>query len=45
VKLEGQESLGRPRNWWDDNIKVYLGETEWEGVNWIHLAEYRGQLH
>jgi hypothetical protein len=23
---------------WEDNIRMYLRETEWEGVDWIHLA-------
>jgi hypothetical protein len=31
---------GRPRFSWE-NIKMYLNETEFEGVDWIHLTENR----
>jgi hypothetical protein len=24
-----------------NNIKMDLEETGWEGINWIHLAQYR----
>jgi hypothetical protein len=37
-KHEGKRPLGRPRRRWEDNIKMDLGETEWEVVNWIHVA-------
>jgi hypothetical protein len=23
---------------WEDNIKIYLKEMSWEGVDWINLA-------
>jgi hypothetical protein len=29
---------------WEDNIKIYLKEIEWEGVHWIHLAQDRDQF-
>jgi len=32
--------LGDPPRKWADNIKMYLEETECEGVDWIHLAHY-----
>jgi len=37
------KQLGRPRRRWEDtpNIKIDLKEIEYEGVDWIHLAEYR----
>jgi hypothetical protein len=28
----------------EGNIRMDLGETEWEGVDWIHLAQDRDQL-
>jgi hypothetical protein len=37
-KTEGKRSLGRPRCRWEDNIKVYLREIGWAGVDWIDLA-------
>jgi hypothetical protein len=43
VKLEGKRPLGRPRLKWVDNIKMDLRETEWNGMNWINLAQYRNQ--
>jgi hypothetical protein len=30
---EGNRSLGRPRLIWEDNIRVDLKETGWEGVD------------
>jgi hypothetical protein len=26
---------------WEDNIKMDLKDTEWEGVDWMHLAQER----
>jgi hypothetical protein len=40
-KPEGKRSFGRPRRRWEDNSKMDLGETEWEVVDSIHLAQYR----
>jgi hypothetical protein len=39
----GMRPLGRPRRRWKDNIRNDLGEIEWEGVDWIHLAQDRDQ--
>jgi hypothetical protein len=36
---EGRRLLGRPRRRWEDNIKIDLGETGFEDVDWIHLAQ------
>jgi hypothetical protein len=33
--------LGRPRRRWVDNIKIYLSEIGWDGINWIDLAQDR----
>jgi hypothetical protein len=37
-KSEGKRSLGRPRHRWMDNIKIYLGEIGWGGVNVVWLG-------
>jgi len=41
VKSEGKRQLGRPKHSWEDNIKVYTPEVNWEDVNWIYLAQDR----
>jgi len=28
---------------WEDNIRMDLKEVGWEGVDWIHLAQKRGE--
>jgi hypothetical protein len=38
-KPEGKRPLGRPRRRWVDNIKMDLREVEWDGRNWIDLAQ------
>jgi hypothetical protein len=42
-KPEGKRALRRPQGKWEDNIKMYLRETGWEVVDWIHLAQNRDQ--
>jgi hypothetical protein len=42
-KPKGNRSLGRPRRRWVDNIKMDLGEIEWDGVDWIELGQDRDQ--
>jgi hypothetical protein len=43
-KSEGNTSLGRSRRRrWVDNIKIDLIEIEWDGVDWIDLAQDRDQ--
>jgi hypothetical protein len=37
-KPEGRRPLGRARLRWVDNIKMDLGETGLDGVDWIGLA-------
>jgi hypothetical protein len=37
-KPEGKRPLGRPRRW-VDNIRMDLGEAEWDDVDWIDLAQ------
>jgi hypothetical protein len=38
-KPEGRRSLGRPRRRWVGNIKLGLREIEWDGMDWIDLAQ------
>ena len=38
-KPEGKRPLGRPRRRWEDNIKMYLQEVGYGGMDWIGLAE------
>jgi hypothetical protein len=38
-KPKWRRQLGRPRNRWEDNIKMHLRETGIGGVDWSHLAQ------
>jgi hypothetical protein len=38
-KPEGKRPLERPRHRWVDNIKIYLREIRWSGVDWIDMAQ------
>jgi hypothetical protein len=40
---ERKRPLGRPRRRWVDNIKMYLRELGWDGMDWIELALDRDQ--
>jgi hypothetical protein len=40
---EGNRPLGRPRRRWVDNITMDLREIEWDGRDWIDVAEDRDQ--
>jgi hypothetical protein len=42
-KPEEKRLLGRSRRRWVDNIKMYLREIGWGGMNWIDLAQDRAQ--
>jgi hypothetical protein len=42
-KREGKRPLGRRRRRWADNIKIDLRQIEWDGVDWIDLAQDRDQ--
>jgi len=42
-KSEGKKPLRRPRHTWVDNIRLDLREIGWEGVDWMHLTQDRGQ--
>jgi hypothetical protein len=41
--LEGKRPLGRPRRTWLNNIKMDIREIRRDGVDWIDLAQDRGQ--
>jgi hypothetical protein len=38
---EGRRPLGRPRHIWEDNIKMYIQEVGWGGIDWIDMAQDR----
>jgi len=42
-KLGGKRALGRPMHRWEDNISMDVREVGWEVMDWIHLAQERGQ--
>jgi len=42
-KPEVKAKLRRPRRRWEYNIKMDLREIGWEGVDWMYLAQGRGQ--
>jgi hypothetical protein len=42
-KPEGKRRLRRPSGRWESNIRMDLKETDWEGVDWIHLVQDRDQ--
>jgi hypothetical protein len=40
---EGKRPLRRTWLRWEDGIRLDVREIGWEGVEWIHLAQYRDQ--
>jgi hypothetical protein len=38
---EGRISSGRPRQRWEENIKIVLQEVGWRGMDWTDLAHDR----
>jgi len=40
-KHDGKRQLKKRRLICDDNIKMYLQEVRWRGLNWIDLAQDR----
>jgi hypothetical protein len=40
-KPEGKRPLGRSESGWVDDVKMDLREIEWNGMNWIDLAQDR----
>jgi hypothetical protein len=42
-KPEGKIPVGRPIRRWVDDIKIDLREIEWDGEDWIDLAQDEDQ--
>jgi hypothetical protein len=42
-KPDGKRPLGRRRRRLVDNIRIDLGEVEWDNVDWIGLAQDRNR--
>jgi hypothetical protein len=42
-KPEGKRLLGRRKHAWEDNIKLYLKEIGWGGIDWISVDLGRNQ--
>jgi hypothetical protein len=42
-KPEGKKPFGRPKRRWEEHIRMDLREIGWEGVDWMHMAQDRGQ--
>jgi hypothetical protein len=42
-KSQGKRPPGRPRHRWVDDIKIDLGEIQWDGMDWIDMAQDRDQ--
>jgi hypothetical protein len=42
-KLDGERPFGRPRRRREVNIRMNVREIGWEIVDWIHLAQDKGQ--
>jgi hypothetical protein len=40
-KPEQKSPLRRPRCRWEDNARMDLRGTGWEGLDWMHLAQDR----
>jgi hypothetical protein len=43
-KPEGKRPLGRPRRWWEANIKMDLRKVERGGMDCIELSQNRNRL-
>jgi hypothetical protein len=42
-KPEGKRPRGRHRRRWDDSIRTNIEGIDYEGVDWIHLAQGKDQ--
>jgi hypothetical protein len=42
-KPEEMGLLGRPRNRWENNVKMDHREAKWGGLDWIDLNQNMGQ--
>jgi hypothetical protein len=41
---EVKRLVRRPRRRWEDNIRMYLMEIGWGGVDWMRLAQDRDRF-
>jgi hypothetical protein len=44
-KPERKRPLGRQRRRWVDSIKMDLNEIEWDGMDWIDMAQDRALVN
>jgi hypothetical protein len=42
-KPEKKRPIGRPRRKWVHNIKIYLREIGWNGMDWMDLGQDKDQ--
>jgi hypothetical protein len=42
---EDKRTIGKPRNRYEDNIKMYFEGLKYEDVNWIRLAQDTNSSH
>jgi hypothetical protein len=42
-KARRKDTMGRPKRRWVGNIKIDLREIGWDSVDWIDMAQDRGQ--
>jgi hypothetical protein len=42
-KPEGKRPLARCYRRWEDDIRIYLRNRLWEGVDWMYLAQDKDQ--
>jgi hypothetical protein len=43
-KPGGKKPIGIRKYSWEDNTKMDVQETGWDGADWIHLAPGMGQV-
>jgi hypothetical protein len=36
---DAKRRVGKPKHWWEDNIKMDLENVGWGGTNWIALTQ------
>jgi hypothetical protein len=41
LRPDGKRLLRRHRRGWEDNIKMYLPEVKWRGMDWFAVAQDR----
>jgi hypothetical protein len=39
----GKRPLGRPKCWWEDNIKTDLQDAGWGDMDWIYMDQNRAR--